>query len=101
MNMMPLCRKHYKMCKTFKVLHGCSIHSYSWVISTNADINYAFKLFNASPLCVTSSGDCFCFIAVLNALQIALKESEKMIPYVSISNENSFLLFALLISTLR
>ena len=99
MNMMSLCRKYYRMCKTFEVLHDCGIHSYSWVISTNVDINYAFKLFDVSPLCDMSRGDCFCLIAILMHLQIALKEPEKMTPYISIGNANCFLSFALLIST--
>lgn len=54
---------------TFEVLHGRSTHSSPWVISANADINYTFKLFNALPLCVMSSVDCFCFLAFVNAFE--------------------------------
>lgn len=61
-----LFKKLYKIYLAFELLHGRRILSHFKVIFTNADNNYAFKLFNISPLCAIGSADWFCFIAFVN-----------------------------------
>lgn len=83
-----LFRKLRKIHLAFEVLHGSRVLSRFQVISTNADINYAFRLFNISPCVFWVVQIGFVLQPLLMHLQIALKESEKITPYISIDSAN-------------
>lgn len=42
------------------------------------------------PRVFMGSVDCFCFIAFVNAFAVALKDPQKITPYISINSANFF-----------